>query len=85
MGQLYDTIGKAYADYRRPDPRIAAAMVKALGGAQSIVNIGAGTGSYEPADCNVVAVEPSPVMIAQRPSGAAPDPSAAAAAASGRR
>ena len=68
MGQLYDRIGKTYADYRRPDPRIAAAIRKALGGAQSIVNIGAGTGSYEPTDCNVVAVEPSPVMIAQRPS-----------------
>ena len=72
MGQLYDRIGKTYADYRRPDPRIAAAIRKALGGAQSIVNIGAGTGSYEPTDCNVVAVEPSPVMIAQRALGAAP-------------
>ena len=72
MGQLYDRIGKTYADYRRPDPRIAAAIRRALGSAQSIVNIGAGTGSYEPTDRNVVAVEPSPVMIAQRPSSAAP-------------
>jgi len=72
VAQLYDTIGKTYADYRRPDPRIAAAISKALGGAQSIVNIGAGTGSYEPADRKVIAVEPSPVMIAQRASGAAP-------------
>lgn len=72
MGQLYDTIGKTYADYRRPDPRIAAAIKNALGDAQNIVNIGAGTGSYEPADRKVVAVEPSPAMIAQRPSGAAP-------------
>ena len=72
MGQLYDTIGKTYAGYRRPDPRIAAAIKNALGEAQSVVNIGAGTGSYEPADCKVVAVEPSLVMIAQRPSNAAP-------------
>jgi SAM-dependent methyltransferase len=72
VGQLYDTIGKSYADYRRADPRIAAAIKNALGDAQNIVNIGAGTGSYEPADRNVVAVEPSPVMIAQRPSSAAP-------------
>jgi len=72
VGQLYDTIGKTYADYRRPDPRIARAIKDALGEAQAIVNIGAGTGSYEPTDRKVVAVEPSPVMIAQRPPGAAP-------------
>jgi SAM-dependent methyltransferase len=72
VGQLYDTIGKTYADYRRPDPRIATAIKNALGDAQSIVNVGAGAGSYEPMDRQVVAVEPSAVMIAQRPSGAAP-------------
>jgi ubiquinone/menaquinone biosynthesis C-methylase UbiE len=72
VGQLYDTIGKTYADYRRPDPRIAAAIKNALGDAQSIVNVGAGAGSYEPMDRQVVAVEPSAVMISQRPSGAAP-------------
>jgi len=72
VGQLYDTIGKTYADYRRPDPRIARAIKDALGEAQAIVNIGAGTSSYEPTDRKVVAVEPSPVMIAQRPPGAAP-------------
>lgn len=69
---LYDTIGKDYAAYRRADPRIAAAIVSALGDAQTVVNIAAGAGSYEPADRNVVAVEPSGVMIAQRASSAAP-------------
>jgi len=72
VGQLYDTIGKAYSDYRRPDPRIAAAIKNALGDAQSLVNVGAGAGSYEPTDRKVIAVEPSPVMIAQRLPGAAP-------------
>ncbi|HLJ53006.1 MAG TPA: class I SAM-dependent methyltransferase [Rhizomicrobium sp.] len=71
MSALYDTIGKGYADYRKPDPRIASAIVNALGDAQSVVNIGAGTGSYEPTDRNVVAVEPSSKMIAQRPPDAA--------------
>jgi SAM-dependent methyltransferase len=72
VGQLYDTIGKAYSDYRRPDPSIAAAIKNALGDAQSLVNVGAGAGSYEPTDRKVIAVEPSPVMIAQRLPGAAP-------------
>jgi SAM-dependent methyltransferase len=72
MAALYDTIGKAYADYRRPDPRIAAAICKALGEARTIMNIGAGTGSYEPADRDVVAVELSETMIRQRPRNAAP-------------
>jgi hypothetical protein len=48
MSDLYDPIGKGYAAYRRPDPRIAVAIMKALGDARSIMNIGAGTGSYEP-------------------------------------
>jgi SAM-dependent methyltransferase len=72
MSQLYDSIGKGYADYRRPDPHIAAAVIGALAAAQSIVNVGAGAGSYEPADRSVVAVEPSPTMISQRPASAAP-------------
>jgi SAM-dependent methyltransferase len=72
MPQLYDSIGKNYADYRRPDPRIAAAITTALDGAQSIVNIGAGAGSYEPAHRSVVAVEPSATMISQRPANTAP-------------
>jgi SAM-dependent methyltransferase len=62
----YDTIGRGYAKYRQPDPRIAAAVVAALAGAESVINVGAGTGSYEPTDRPVVAVEPSAVMIDQR-------------------
>ncbi|HVZ38070.1 MAG TPA: class I SAM-dependent methyltransferase [Candidatus Kapabacteria bacterium] len=69
---VYDTIGREYAQYRRPDERIAAAIAAALGDARSVANIGAGTGSYEPSDRAVVAVEPSGIMIAQRPAGAAP-------------
>jgi len=69
---LYDRIGRGYAEMRRPDPRIAAQLESALAGATSVVNVGAGTGSYEPKGRRVVAVEPSDVMIAQRPLGAAP-------------
>ena len=70
--QSYDEIGLLYAKHRRPDPRIAAAINRALGPAASIVDCGAGTGSYEPADRRVYAVEPSNVMIRQRSSNAAP-------------
>jgi SAM-dependent methyltransferase len=70
--QLYDAIGRDYRVYRRPDPRLAAALTRALGDARSLVNIGAGAGSYEPADRRVIAVEPSTAMIAQRPAGSAP-------------
>jgi SAM-dependent methyltransferase len=69
---LYDSIGQGYAAHRRPDPRIAAAIEAALGDAFRIANIGAGTGSYEPRGRTVIAVEPSGVMIRQRPEGAAP-------------
>jgi SAM-dependent methyltransferase len=69
---LYDRIGRSYAEFRRPDHRIASAIDAALGDAGSVVNIGAGTGSYEPACRTVLAVEPSEVMIRQRPAGAAP-------------
>ena len=69
---LYDTIGRGYEDYRRPDPRLAAAIVRALGAAPSVVNVGAGAGSYEPADRPVLAVEPSPTMLRQRRAGAPP-------------
>jgi SAM-dependent methyltransferase len=72
VGLLYDSIGKRYTDVRREDPRLAARIRAALGGARTVVNVGAGTGSYEPADLEVVAVEPSETMIAQRPEGAAP-------------
>ena len=71
-GPLYDRIGTTYTSTRRPDPRIERAIHDALGDAQSVINVGAGAGGYEPADREVVAVEPSPVMIAQRPPGAAP-------------
>ena len=69
---LYDDIGRIYAGFRRPDPRIAAAIEAALGDAKSVVNIGAGTGSYEPQGCTVLGVEPSDVMIGQRRPDAAP-------------
>jgi SAM-dependent methyltransferase len=71
VNALYDTIGTGYRDYRRPDPRIAAMIMDALGDAQSVVNVGAGTGSYEPEDRDVIAVEPSATMIAQRRPGSA--------------
>jgi SAM-dependent methyltransferase len=68
----YDRMGVRYTDVRRADPRIEAIIWKALGDARSVLNIGAGAGSYEPKDREVIAVEPSPVMIAQRPAEAAP-------------
>ena len=68
----YDRIGRGYAKTRQTEPRIAARIEVALGDAKSVVNVGAGTGSYEPVDRNVVAVEPSAEMIAQRPAGSAP-------------
>ncbi|MFJ9692566.1 MerR family transcriptional regulator [Kitasatospora sp. NPDC101183] len=76
--RLYDTIGGAYPATRRTDPRIAAQIREALGDARTVLNVGAGTGSYEPADREVTAVEPSAVMRAQRPAGAAPCVAAAA-------
>lgn len=72
MNPLYDTIGLNYAQLRRPDPRIAAQIERALGAAQSVLNVGAGTGSYEPAGRAVTALEPSMEMILQRPAGSAP-------------
>lgn len=72
MDVLYDTIGIDYANLRRPDPRIAAQVDAALGDARTVLNVGAGTGSYEPAGHEVTALEPSAEMIAQRPAGAAP-------------
>jgi SAM-dependent methyltransferase len=68
----YETHGKGYAQGRRADPRIAAAIEAALGDARTVVNVGAGTGSYEPADRWVLAVEPSATMRAQRSVDAAP-------------
>lgn len=68
---MYDTIGATYAVTRRTEPRIAAQVWAALGDARTVLNVGAGTGSYEPHDREVTAVEPSAVMRAQRPPGAA--------------
>src|SRR5438270_1550496 len=71
-GGLCDSIGRAYSGARRTDPRIANRIWAALGDARTVLNVGAGTGSYEPLDREVTAVEPSSVMRAQRPAGAAP-------------
>jgi SAM-dependent methyltransferase len=65
--ELYDRIGRTYTSTRATDPRIAAAVWNALGDARTVLNVGAGSGHYEPGDREVVALEPSPVMIAQRP------------------
>ena len=80
MSHLYDRIGHGYTAVRRTDPRVAAAVHAALGDARTIVNVGAGAGSYEPRDRDVIAVEPSPLMLAQRPVGAAPAVQASAEA-----
>jgi SAM-dependent methyltransferase len=71
-GALYDRIGRGYAVGRRTDVRIASSIWSALGDADTVLNVGAGTGSYEPAGRAVTALEPSAVMRAQRPSNAAP-------------
>ncbi len=68
---LYDEIGRGYAAVRVEDPRLARPIWDALGDARTVVNVGAGAGSYEPRDRGVTAVEPSVVMIAQRRDGAA--------------
>ncbi len=72
MKQLYNTIGVGYANLRKPDPRIEQAISTALGNAKSVLNVGAGTGSYEPTDRAVTALEPSIEMIRQRSPDAAP-------------
>jgi SAM-dependent methyltransferase len=69
---VYDEIGEGYALRRQPDPRIAKLIVSALGDARTVINVGAGTGSYEPKDRVVQSVEPSATMIFQRPADAAP-------------
>ena len=68
----YDAIGGGYSRRRVSDERIAMRIADALGDARTVLNVGAGTGSYEPVDRHVVAVEPSAIMIAQRPDEAAP-------------
>jgi SAM-dependent methyltransferase len=70
--ELYDTIGHGYRRTREQDPRIAEQILSALGDSSSVLNVGAGAGSYEPRDRKLIAVEPSMVMVRQRPGGAAP-------------
>ena len=70
--QLYDSIGATYTATRRTEPQIAARIWAALGDAQTVLNVGAGTGSYEPPDRRVLAVEPSALMRSQRLPDAAP-------------
>src|SRR5262245_3727558 len=72
MSQLYDRIGRDYGRLRRPEPSFARRILGALEGMTSVVNVGAGAGSYEPDDRRVVAIEPSATMIVQRERGAAP-------------
>lgn len=74
----YEVHGARYAAVRRPDPRIGARVRAALGASRTVLNVGAGAGSYEPADRYVLAVEPSAAMRAQRPPGAPPAVDAAA-------
>jgi hypothetical protein len=69
---LYDAIGTTYTVTRRTDPRIATQIWTALGDGRTVLNVGAGTGSYEPPDRQVLAVEPSAVMRSQRRPDAAP-------------
>jgi SAM-dependent methyltransferase len=68
----YGRLGKGYAHVRRPDPRIEAMVWAALGDARSVINVGAGAGSYEPRDRDVTAVEPSASMRAERPADRVP-------------
>ena len=68
----YERHGRTYASHRASDPRIAARIDAALGDARTVLNVGAGTGSYEPSGRQVLAVEPSATMRAQRPPEAAP-------------
>lgn len=66
MKTLYDTIGLNYSSQRQPDPRIAKRINDALGDAEAVLNVGAGTGAYEPTNRQVTALEPSAEMISQR-------------------
>jgi len=76
---VYDRIGRQYTTNRRADPRWEALVSAQIGDARRIVNVGAGTGSYEPVGREVVAIEPSVVMLEQRTVGAAPAARAVAA------
>lgn len=68
----YDAIGHGYASTRREDPELRDRIFSALGDSRTVVNVGAGTGSYEPSDRHVIAIEPSDVMAGQRPVGRVP-------------
>jgi SAM-dependent methyltransferase len=72
MLDTYDAIGRSYSARRQPDPRLAARLNALIGSDSTVLNVGAGTGSYEPVRSGVVAVEPSTVMLSQRPASAAP-------------
>jgi SAM-dependent methyltransferase len=72
MALSYDTIGINYSNLRKPDYRIAKKISAELGSAKTVLNVGAGTGSYEPTDKEITAVEPSAEMIRQRPENSAP-------------
>jgi hypothetical protein len=77
QGPLYDVIGDTYSSHRQPDPAINRAILEALGAANSVVAVGAGTGSYDPLDDRKsVAVEPSTLMIHQRRAPSAQRPAA---------
>lgn len=67
MNTLYDSIGLNYSNLRKADSRIAQTIETALGGAKTVLNVGAGAGSYEPTDRQITAIEPSAEMIQQRP------------------
>jgi len=68
----YGIIGSSYSDFRKPEYKILEVIVSQLGEAYSVLNVGAGTGSYEPTNINITAVEPSSTMRAQRPNGLNP-------------
>ena len=72
MSGTYDAIGRSYSRRRRSDPRLAARIGALIGRDSTVLNVGAGTGSYEPIQSGVIAVEPSPVMLSQRLPSAAP-------------
>src|SRR5919199_672335 len=73
-------MGAVYAATRREDPDLRRRIEAALADARTVVNVGAGAGSYEPGDRHVVAIEPSDVMAAQRPRDLAPAVRASAGA-----
>ena len=62
----YDQLAEQYRKYRKPDPKIAARIQFHIQGAQRVLNVGAGMGSYEPEGCEVIAIEPSYEMISKR-------------------